>query len=1267
MNLGKDIKLGDDKRQVSIIESSEQDIYNIANGEPLTDEFGNQLITEVDNFFLPDVSKKRATSVVFAEREGSYIRTEEVSVASTTATYPNISQNNIGISTANINVGDTIVGSSIPDATFISRIGIGSVYVSNFLTNAAPITEIVSVKRKTQIRARSNPVIKIQEEFKEASEVSTTLLGISRAEVQLSLFSNVSSYGIDPDEFEFYSYNSGNSFNSWENRSNKIYGNRYLAKLTEETQESAIQLTAFPAPYSYPFGPKFQRLGSYNQTLFERYQRFIALGNALYDYYNTGGGSYYPSEWKNKFLSKNTSYIFNDDVVYAQGTTISFAQIDTWTDTWRDIKDSQLKDPITSETFNFGKVTEVLSGINPDDLSNVGLDSVDVNSTNTRPGYSDGEQRYAYLQSRRVFRYQPGRISGFTFGVRTSAEPVSGIVNEWGISNPTDQYVFRIEAGQFSIVRRSTIPLEQSVLLRNGLKLEDQTRIPSGDPFDSEQYWTIEIPRDKFNGDALDSNGPSGYLLKPENVTMYKIEFGWYGAIGARFYAYIPTDNGEARWVVIHTLVIENSLGAPCLEDSYFRLKYSVNIQNTGDVRTPQYLYKYGASYYIDGGDDGTTQIYSVSSKQKTISSSSETSLIGIRPKQVLLNKDGVPIINKKLIIPTELNVSSDSLSEIKVVTCTACPGFGHVYTPGVATTESGRYVDIEFSDQNTIGAITAQVNFLTSATSAGQTVAIGGTQIFVDSVVNVAAGSSLTITGKLTGVPVVSVGNTFVFIGTSSTISSTITAGLAATFSSANDSYFYKSDIGAKIIAPSLYNAYITGVSDPVGTSGSYLSAAIKGFGGYISLNLVDRNIGGSLVLDRVTGTATTVGFGTDLDATYPYPIRLSNYDVYAASSVKLFGSTIDIQFANPNSQDSYAHFADFLIGITDLEPDISAPDILNGFITGTGTTTILPNTKILFGEHTHSFAGIDEDGVETGEGWSVTDPPFRMGISSRIPALSNPGGGICSKLTINVLEPLLINDVNEFNYRPNTPPIPDPQGRRWIQIQGVLPPLDYDGGQIAIVNPSGTVSVTGSRFVGVTSSYTSSGRRYSFIQISQTLSQGPDFTIAIRPLQATGSLVNSTKLFNYNPYPLYLVAKLKDYASINNISIRETVGDNQRTVSPILYVSNNSGITSVTNADGNANIAGEPPTDFREILRSSSALIDLQNNQKLRPYVERDTLYVGANSTQTIDLTPVFGTDKRVIAPDNNNIEATFVLARKIDEDGFGSVETSINFKEQ
>jgi hypothetical protein len=85
-------------------------------------------------------------------------------------------------------------------------------------------------------------------------------LVLNRAETQLSLFSNVSSYGLDPDEFEFYSFGTGNSFSSWENRRNSLYGNRYSAKQSEETQESAIKITSFPTPYSFPFGPSLKKL-----------------------------------------------------------------------------------------------------------------------------------------------------------------------------------------------------------------------------------------------------------------------------------------------------------------------------------------------------------------------------------------------------------------------------------------------------------------------------------------------------------------------------------------------------------------------------------------------------------------------------------------------------------------------------------------------------------------------------------------------------------------------------------------------------------------------------------------------------------------------------------------------------------------------------------------------------------------------------------------------------------------------------------------------
>jgi hypothetical protein len=1153
MSLQKDVKLGDDKRPVSIVPSNEVNLFNIANGELLTDEFGTPVIAEVDEYFLRDATADRSTSIVIVENKiNSSTRYQKSSIGSTTGTYSSTNTNIVGIVTTNIVSGDLISGASIQDATIVSRVGIGSIFISKNTTNQSPLSESVLIERISAIKIKSDPVIKIAEQFKESSEVSTTLLGIDRAETQLSLFSNVSSYGLDPDEFEFYASGTGSSFSSWENRRNSVYGNRYTAKQIEETQESAIKITAFPTPYSFPFGPKFIKVGLYNADLFQQYLNFIEMGNDLYNLPWIG----YPPSWKEKFLSSGFVKVESGDVDYGENIDDSFAKVDTWTDTWRDIKDSILIDPTTNLPFTFTTVNSLIIGKT-------------YTSTSTRPGYSTSNRRYAYLQSRRVFRYQPGRISGFTFGLRSSTEPVTGINLEWGISNPTDQYVFRINAGQFSIVRRSTIPLEPAVLIRNRLTSQDQTNIPSGDPFDNRTYWTIDIPRDKFNGDSLDSNGPSGYLLQPEKVTMYKIEFGWYGAIGARFYAYIPTDNGDSRWVVIHTLVIENSLESPCLRDSYFRFKYSLDIANTGDVRSPQFLYKYGASYYIDGGDEGTSQIYSVSSDQKTILSNNEKTLLGIIPKGFILNRDGVEIENKKLIIPTELNINSDSLSEIKVVTCSACPGFGHVYTPGIATTETGRSIDIEFTSLNTIAAI--------------------------------------------------------------------------------NDSYFYESDIGAKIIAPSIYNAYITDVSDPVGSNGSFGSADIKGFG---SGGLVNRDIPTSFVFDRVAGITTQILTGEP----YPYPVRLSNYDAYAASEFKFTGSKIEIQFVNPGNGDDYAHVADFLIGVTDKVPVVSLPDTLSGFVVGAATTTVLSNNDILFGEYTHSGIGFNENGVEQGETGSRA-----MEISSRIPGLANPAGGTCSKISIEVQEPTEIQNAVQSAVNPQTG-VND--GSYYIEIPGSFPSLTYDGGQIAFQYEGHNAYTPNITYVGIpVGPYPKNDSSFSYIKISEEITESNNFSLLLRAVILTGNGVNSGKVFNYNPFPLYLVAKLKDNSQINNITVKETLGNFQRTITPKWYKYNN---VSIELYGGKTDNAATSPTNFSEISRLSSALIDTQNNSQLRPSVTRDTIYVGANDTTSINMSKVFGVDRRVITSDINNLESTFIVARKINA-GSGSIETSLNFKEQ
>ena len=119
----------------------------------------------------------------------------------------------------------------------------------------------------------------------------------------------------------------------------------------------------------------------------------------------------------------------------------------------------------------------------------------------------------------------------------------------------------------------------------------------------------------------------SVYSFDFTKVTMLKIEFSWYGAVGALFLAYVPVDNGEARWVRVHHLRASNQLKIASLGNATLPITY--NVYGGGDSRTlgdgeeaitpaganyettSHNIVKYGASYYIDGGDRGTVRLYS--------------------------------------------------------------------------------------------------------------------------------------------------------------------------------------------------------------------------------------------------------------------------------------------------------------------------------------------------------------------------------------------------------------------------------------------------------------------------------------------------------------------------------------------------------------------------------------------------------------------------------------------------------------------------------
>lgn len=1050
------------------------------------------------------------------------------------------------------------------------------------------VAEVARSDRATSVVLDPKTIkpIPIVEIFRETSETSTNLLGIDRAETQLSLFSDVSVLGLDEDHWEVYNFTGGNRYGPWDYRGTKVFGNHYNAEMSEETQEQAIRIGCFPVPYTYPWPPRFADQGLHNQTLYQQFLSFIQLGNALYTYFSESNRQVeYGATFKDKFLDPSKVTISSNELEYTGLTEAAgLVLIDEWTRTWVDINSNLLYDPRNGITPITTAQINTITGFNP-------------SMADTRPGYSTSDIRYSFLQSRKAFRYQPGRISGFTFGAKTSTDSGSEAnILEWGITNPTDQYTFQVKGSSFSIVRRSTVPLEPAVIARNGLDiLTGQTLEPNGDPFDINpatgqlrKYFTTVIGRDIFNGDPVNGNGPSGYLLNPSLVTMFKIEFGWYGAIGARFYAYVPISNNEGRWIVLHTLVIESSLGQPCLEDPYFRFNYSVRINDAATLRTPQFIYKYGASMYIDGGDEGTVTQHSYTAPVRSINASNEKSLMGIYAKPLIVNKNGEGKVNKKVILPIEVSVFSDQLAKIKIVKCRACPGFGHNFNQGLETGVNGRQLNIKF-------------------VSAGR--------------------------NKIAAVP-------------------------DDLLNPSPTQLFQLSDVGAKIVGDGLWSGYVGELTDPVTIGQSVI--------GYEEA-IVDRITNGFQKVANSGYPAQVIPQATPgqllnipINSTYPYPVRLSNYDAVAGSSIPLTGSKIQIQFLNPGSVGTLGHFNEFLLGVTDKKPvDVVGEGLKWEYVVGDQRPT-LDKVDMLFGEWTQSTTGRDRNGYEVSEANYPLE--LKMQLDYRIPAPGGDKSGVCSVVTINILEKAQL---------PATLISGDPEtgaadGNWYLRLQpnAQFPNGSLLGGEIGVADVG-----TGITFASEQQSYQDGVNRIYYARISTQIpnvANGQSVIIQLTPVELTSKHISTNKIFKFNPYPLYVVAMLKDGAKIHSISVAEEIGELVVSSSP-KWISNTA--TVIDNVSGLAS-ADLPPVNFVSRDRLDSAAVDTQLEQRLRPTSTLDTFFVGAGESLNVSLGSIYGPDRENITTDLLNTEATFIVGSVIPVVGgltTGSIQISLNTAEQ
>lgn len=122
---------------------------------------------------------------------------------------------------------------------------------------------------------------------------------------------------------------------------------------------------------------------------------------------------------------------------------------------------------------------------------------------------------------------------------------------------------------------------------------------------------SVKRPGSKITLDGSQLTDQSVYDVDFTKVTMWKIEFSWYGAVGALFLCYVPVANGEARWVRVHHMRASNQLDVASLGNATLPITYLTHGGRANNLSEGNRLVKYGASYYIDGGDKGTVRLLS--------------------------------------------------------------------------------------------------------------------------------------------------------------------------------------------------------------------------------------------------------------------------------------------------------------------------------------------------------------------------------------------------------------------------------------------------------------------------------------------------------------------------------------------------------------------------------------------------------------------------------------------------------------------------------
>jgi hypothetical protein len=451
--------------------------------------------------------------------------------------------------------------------------------------------------------------------------------------------------------------------------------------------------------------------------------------------------------------------------------------------------------------------------INPNEWQGEGAGTVTHIPTESAAKITVGNattNAFEILSSKRFFRYQPGRVSAATFGIRVNTTTDRTDIKKFGAFDKRDGYYIEVQGGGQTAIGdkennlycvRRTSALESDepgirtaniadgdrgtagtdlVIVRAGLTyihagLFDLSLHAAGNniggnassdgtatvaasfftvPNDYRYTYEYRVPRKFFSHDRLDgedrtqyysdrtpgrssftvsiggtasspivSYGNSTAVTDDQNniltrrsvwdvdlskVTMFKMEYSWYGAVGGHFLAYVPdaTTAGEARWVRMHHIRASNQLTSPSLGNPTLPLSYLAQKGTSGNENS---IYKYGASYYIDGGDKGTITARSQSNTADSAVTTSGTTLLALRTKNTINS-----IRNRMQVYPTRLGIGTDARAVVKLIkNPTAVSG-----TPSFTSVDT--LSPIEFTTSSGVNTITGGITVATFFVGAG-------------------------------------------------------------------------------------------------------------------------------------------------------------------------------------------------------------------------------------------------------------------------------------------------------------------------------------------------------------------------------------------------------------------------------------------------------------------------------------------------------------------------------------------------------------------